>query len=155
MITLYISHIRPLLEFGTCVWNLEYTSDIKLLENVHWQWTKRVDGFEYLTCSQKLIDIICFRLRENYWKLTSSNTGKHSVVNVGYVRRIYLFYLGAVLLVATVSKLLMIFFKWLVGRGRVVSTWNLPYQTMLLLLKECYSLLLEWKIVSFRLACFC
>ena len=34
MLTLYISHIRPLLQLGSCVWNLEYISDRKLLENV-------------------------------------------------------------------------------------------------------------------------
>ena len=52
ILTLYISTIRPSLEFGSFVWNLECISDMKLLENVHRRWTKRIDGFENLTYSQ-------------------------------------------------------------------------------------------------------
>ena len=146
-----ISHIRPLLEFGSCVWNLEYISDMKLLKNVQRRWTKRINGFENLTYSQRLKDLdlfsvdgrllrtdvikcwkmcwddgqkelmvlkilhileewkifICFWLREVCWELTSSNEGKYSTVNVGYVRRLYLFQLSAVLLVAIALKSIM------------------------------------------------
>ena len=43
--------------------------------------------------------------------LTSTNIVKYFTVNVGYVRRIYFFYLGAVLLVVNVPKSLMKFFQ--------------------------------------------
>ena len=54
-----ISHIRPLLEFGSCVWNLEYMSDMALLKKRK-RWTKRIDGFENLTYSQRLKDLDLF-----------------------------------------------------------------------------------------------
>ena len=34
MVTLLITHIRPLLEFGSTVWNTGYITDLKLLESV-------------------------------------------------------------------------------------------------------------------------
>ena len=34
MVTLLTTHIRPLLEFGSTVWNTGYTTDLKLLESV-------------------------------------------------------------------------------------------------------------------------
>ena len=82
--------------------------------------------------------LICFRLREGCSELTSSNAGKYSTVNVGYVRRIYLLLLGAVLFVVTVIKSLMIFFQRIVGGGHLLGELYLPgipYETMLLLLK--------------------
>ena len=60
MLTLYISHIRPLLEFGSCIWKLEYISDMKLLENVQRRLTKRNDDFEQLTYSERLKDLDLF-----------------------------------------------------------------------------------------------
>ena len=49
MINLYIRHIRPILQFGSCVWNLKYISDMNLRENVHRRRKKIIDGFENLT----------------------------------------------------------------------------------------------------------
>ena len=97
---------------------------------------------------------IRFRLRESCWELTSSNAGNYSTVNVGYVRRIYLFQLGAVLLVATVyTKSLKKLFQWIVGWGciylkfltkRCCCSWN----------SEEFKRVIQWKIVLFHLTCF-
>ena len=48
MLTLYIDHMRSLLELGSCVWNLEYISNMKVLEDLQRRWTKRIDVFEDL-----------------------------------------------------------------------------------------------------------
>ena len=60
MLTLYISHIIWSSEFGSCVWNLEYISDMKLLGNVQRRWTRRIDGFENHTYSQRRKDLDLF-----------------------------------------------------------------------------------------------
>ena len=94
--TLYISHIGPLLEFASCVWNLEYIPDRKLLENMQRRWTKIIGGFENLIYSQRLKDLDLFsidgRLLRADSKLSaityqgcSSNAGKYSTVNGGYI----------------------------------------------------------------------
>ena len=54
MIPIYISHIRPILEFGSCLWNLGYIEDTRLLEGVQRRWTKRIEGLEEFSYSQRL-----------------------------------------------------------------------------------------------------
>ena len=44
MCNVYITHIRPLLEFASPVWNTGFVGDSKLLESVQRRWTKRIDG---------------------------------------------------------------------------------------------------------------
>ena len=54
MLNLYLSHVRPLLEFGSCVWNSGYVCDLRLLEKVQKRWTKRIDGLDSLSYPQRL-----------------------------------------------------------------------------------------------------
>ena len=68
----------------------------------------------------------------------SSNVEKYSTVIVGYVLKIYLFQLAAILLVAIVLKSFMNVFHLIIGRGQFLWELHLPgilCQTMLLLLK--------------------
>ena len=44
MCNLFITHIRPLLEFASPVWNTGYVGDSVLLESVQRRWTKHIDG---------------------------------------------------------------------------------------------------------------
>ena len=44
MKTLFVSHIRPILEFASPVWNMNYVGDTKILESVQRSWTKQIDG---------------------------------------------------------------------------------------------------------------
>ena len=60
LLTLYIIHIRPSLVFVSCVWNLEYIWDMKMLENMQKRWTKRIDSFENLIYSQRVKDLDLF-----------------------------------------------------------------------------------------------
>ena len=54
MVPIYISHIRPILEFGSSVWNLGYVEDTRLLENIQRRWTKKILDLENLPYSQRL-----------------------------------------------------------------------------------------------------
>ena len=49
MLTIYKTHIRPLLEFGSPVWHTGYLGDLRLLESVQRRWTKQIDGLHDLS----------------------------------------------------------------------------------------------------------
>jgi hypothetical protein len=44
MVSLFISRIRPILDYGCCIWNVGYLGDLHLLESVERRWTSQVDG---------------------------------------------------------------------------------------------------------------
>ena len=46
MLSLFTTHIRPLLEYCSCLWNTGYICDLRLLESVQRSWTKKIDGMQ-------------------------------------------------------------------------------------------------------------
>jgi hypothetical protein len=54
MMQLFISHIRPLIDFASPVWNTGYIADLKLLESVQRRWTKNVDGLREFPYAYRL-----------------------------------------------------------------------------------------------------
>ena len=54
MVPLFTTHVRPLLEYSSALWNLGYIGDIKLLESVQRRWTKNIRGLENLSYSERL-----------------------------------------------------------------------------------------------------
>ena len=54
MLAIYKTHIRPLLEFGSTVWNTGYLGDQRLLESVQRRWTKEITGLAALPYSERL-----------------------------------------------------------------------------------------------------
>ena len=54
MKTVFISHIRPILDFCSSVWNLDYVMDVRSLESVQRRWTKKTDGFSLLPYHERL-----------------------------------------------------------------------------------------------------
>ena len=77
MITMYKTHIRPLLEYASCVWNTGFQGDLRLLESVQRSWTRHVDGVSDLPYSERLriLDLYSVQgrlLRADlikYWKI--------------------------------------------------------------------------------------
>ena len=77
MMALFISHIRPLLEFSSCVWNVGYVGDLKLLERVQRRWTKRIDGLDEMSYSDRLSELSLYSVKGRllradlikYWKI--------------------------------------------------------------------------------------
>ena len=45
---LYESHIRPIMDFGSSVWNVGYLGDIRLLESVQRRWTRHIADISHL-----------------------------------------------------------------------------------------------------------
>ena len=54
MKTLLASHLRPLLEFASPVWNTGYLGDLRLLESVQRRWTKQIIGMANIPYSDRL-----------------------------------------------------------------------------------------------------
>ena len=57
MVKLWVSHIRPLMEYGSCVWNVGYLGDVRRLESLQRRWTREVQGMvglEYVTRLRRL-----------------------------------------------------------------------------------------------------
>ena len=54
MISPFVSHIRPLLNFASPVWNTGYLGDLHLLESVQRRWTKNIDGMTELSYAHRL-----------------------------------------------------------------------------------------------------
>ena len=44
MVTLFVSHVRPIIDYCSCVWNVGYLGDVRRLESLQRRWTKEVEG---------------------------------------------------------------------------------------------------------------
>ena len=44
MLTLYVSNIRPIIEYGSCVLSVAHLEDERKLERVQRKWTREIDG---------------------------------------------------------------------------------------------------------------
>ena len=54
MVTLFVAHIRPLIDYCSPVWNLGYRGDIRKLESVQRRWLREVEGMDVLDYSVRL-----------------------------------------------------------------------------------------------------
>ena len=63
MITLFISHIRPILDYCSTVWNLGYLGDVRKLESVQRRWTANVSGLEGLDYPTRLRRLNLFSIK--------------------------------------------------------------------------------------------
>ena len=63
MLALYLNHVRPILEFGSPVWNLGFLGDLRLLEGVQRRWTKKVEGLEELPYDQRLRELDLYSVK--------------------------------------------------------------------------------------------
>ena len=77
MLFLLTTHIRPLLEYCSCVWNTGYAQDLKLLECVQRRWTKRINGLRSLSYEDRLRALNLYSVQGRllradliqYWKI--------------------------------------------------------------------------------------
>ena len=83
MLSLYVSHIRPLIEYASCVWNTGYCGDCRLLESVQRRWTKRIDGLSGVDYGGRLRSLDLFSVKGRllradlikYWKILHGKSG--------------------------------------------------------------------------------
>ena len=63
MMTLFISHIRPIMDYCSCLWSVGYLGDSRLLESVQRRWTKQIRGFEDMNYGMRLRALNLFSMR--------------------------------------------------------------------------------------------
>ena len=54
MVSLFVSHVRPILDYCSSVWNSGYVGDIRKLESVQRRWTRQIVGLEGLDYPTRL-----------------------------------------------------------------------------------------------------
>ena len=54
MMPLFCAHVRPIIEYCSCVWSTGYVTDLRVLESVQWRWTKQVAGMSSLDYGTRL-----------------------------------------------------------------------------------------------------
>ena len=54
MLTLFCTHVRPVIEYCSCVWHTAYIGDMRALESVQRRWTKRIVGLSSLDYQSRL-----------------------------------------------------------------------------------------------------
>ena len=54
MLFLLTTHIRPIIEYCSCLWNTGYIQDLRALEKVQRRWTKQIDGMHDLSYADRL-----------------------------------------------------------------------------------------------------
>ena len=62
---LFVSDVRPIIDFASQVWNLGYIEDMKMLESIQRRWTKKIDGMENYSYGErlKLLDLFSIKGR--------------------------------------------------------------------------------------------
>ena len=54
LMPIFSSHIRPLIEYCSCVWNSGYVGDVRMLEAVQRHWTKQIVGMRTMEYGERL-----------------------------------------------------------------------------------------------------
>ena len=63
MVTLFISHIRPILDYASSVWSVGYVGDLVKLESVQRRWTREVKDMSRLAYGRRLKLLHLFSIR--------------------------------------------------------------------------------------------
>ena len=86
MMTLFSTHVRPIIEYCSCVWHTRYIGDLRLLESVQRRWTKRVSGLGSLDYRSRLKVLNQYSIQGRllradliqYWKLFHGKCSIHA-----------------------------------------------------------------------------
>ena len=63
MYQIFVTHVRPIIDFSSVVWNTGYLGDLRMLESVQRKWTKKVEGFADLPYSERLSRLNLFSIK--------------------------------------------------------------------------------------------
>ena len=69
MVTLWVTHVRPLIEHNSCVWNVGYLQDVRRLESLQRRWTREIAGMSRLSYESRLREIGMFSIRGRLMRL--------------------------------------------------------------------------------------
>ena len=54
MLTLFVTHIRPIIEYCSSVWNVGYMGDVRSVESLQRRWTREIDGMVGVDYEERL-----------------------------------------------------------------------------------------------------
>lgn len=60
MVSLFVIHVRPIIEYCSTVWNTGYIGDIRLLESLQRRWTREIAGCTHLSYEDRLVKLDLF-----------------------------------------------------------------------------------------------
>ena len=60
MVSLFVVHIRPIIEYCSSVWNVGYMGDIRLLESLQRRWSREIAGCSHLSYEDRLVKLDLF-----------------------------------------------------------------------------------------------
>ena len=85
MVTLFLSHIRPIIDYCSPVWNLGYQGDLNRLEAVQRRWTKQVVGLSTQDYPARLRSLELFSIKGRLLRADLIKVWKifHPEVDVG------------------------------------------------------------------------
>ena len=63
MLDLFKTHIRPIMDYASPLWNTGYVEDTKALESVQRRWTKKINGFDSLEYQDRLAALRLFSVK--------------------------------------------------------------------------------------------
>ena len=63
MLFLLTTHIRPVIEYCSCLWSTGYQGDLRLLESVQRRWTKQICGLGSLSYAERLQALNLFSVK--------------------------------------------------------------------------------------------
>ena len=82
MISLFVTHIRPIIDYCSSVWNSGYIHDTRILEAIQRRWTKQISGLRELEYGQRLKSLMLYSIQGRllradlilYWKIITGKT---------------------------------------------------------------------------------
>ena len=85
MVSLWVSHIRPLIEYGSCVWNVKYLCDARRLESLQRRWTREIHGLSGMEYVDRLRSTGLFSIHGRLLRIDLVMVWKsfHSDVDLG------------------------------------------------------------------------
>ena len=54
MLTLYVTHIRPVIDYCSTVWNVGYLGDVRKMESLQRRWTREIQGMNGVCYEDRL-----------------------------------------------------------------------------------------------------
>ena len=63
MAKIFVTHVRPIIDYASVVWNTGFIGDVQLLERIQRYWTKRIDGLRELSYDQRLQHLELFSIK--------------------------------------------------------------------------------------------
>ena len=77
MTTLFVSHIRPIIDYCSCLWNTGYSGDLHMLESIQRRWTRNVSGLQNVSYAERLDRLNLYSIKGRllrsdlikYWKI--------------------------------------------------------------------------------------